>query len=102
LTRFVCEFYRYDQTNESAAIRNLDKQGFESVSVEFVRAIYDQLKKEQWYDNADKALYYTRAVPSEGVFAMWSQRYLLSFKRQPTDGDSHEIEVFDCFNDKSM
>jgi hypothetical protein len=102
LTRAICELHRYDQTEDSTAIRNLEEQGFKEVSVEFVRAVYDQLEKEQWHQNADKSMYYTCVLPSEESFVMWSQRYLLSFDDTSTEGDSHQVQVFDCYNDKSM
>jgi hypothetical protein len=80
----------------------LKNRGFESVSVEFVRAIYGRLKKEQWIQNSEKNIYYTCVLSSGGVISMWSKHYFLRFNYELTDGTFHEIELFDCYNDKSM
>jgi hypothetical protein len=107
LTRAVCELHRYNQTEDSDIIRNLEEQSFKDVPVEFARAIYDQLEKEAeeqmkpWHQNADKSMYYTCVWPSKEVFVRWSQRYLLFFDDTSTEGDSHQVQVFDCYNDKS-
>jgi hypothetical protein len=105
LTRSVCELHRYNKTEDSDAIHRLNDQGFEYLSIELIYAIYDQLETESekqmktWHQNADKTIYYSCAL-SSGVFVVWSKRYLLSFEPQ-LESDSHEVQVFDCFNDKS-
>lgn len=101
MTRSICELHRYNQTEESAAIRNLDERDFKDVKKEFIRSIYDQLNKESWRQNSNKSIYYTIVLPSQKVFRVWSKRYLLSLKDKPTDGNSYEIQVVDCYNEKS-
>jgi hypothetical protein len=64
LMQVICRLHRSEQHDESDAVQMLRQEGFENVSVELVRAVYDQLEKEAdkrtkiYHDNAENKLYY--------------------------------------------
>jgi hypothetical protein len=60
-----------------------------------------QIKIKLWLQNGKKASYYSCVVPSINS-VMWSQRYFIHYNDKPTDSDSHEVQLFDCYNDKSV
>jgi hypothetical protein len=108
LTRAVCELHRYDQVDETSAIPMLKDQGFENVAVEFVQVIYDQLAKQSemhmktWHEKAKKSSYYNIDTDEDSLIFVWSERYILLFKDEPTDSQFHQIKLFDAYNDKNV
>jgi hypothetical protein len=103
----VFSFYDREYYALTAA-EELKQQGFKDITVQFVEAVYKQLKKEAGnytnylHDKAEKALYYTLQVDHEPLRRtfVWSDRFF--FILGQSDDVSHNLELIDSYNDKSV
>jgi hypothetical protein len=110
LIQVVIRLHRWRLVFSQRALEELEYEGFNNVTVEFVEAIFNQLEKaaekhiKTSRENGEKAYYYSLA-PGEIRSEMphvWSERYVLLHKVASSKAYFHQFELFDLYNDKSV
>jgi hypothetical protein len=106
LTREVCRLYGNSVSVQEAVASMQDQY----VSAQFVKGVYEQLSMEAnnltktSRKNAEKHKFYCIQEKQDryDYVVAWTSRYFLEFNYEAPDSNSHQIKVFDSFNDKFM
>jgi 3-methyladenine DNA glycosylase/8-oxoguanine DNA glycosylase len=97
-TKQIWRLY-YKRVNVEEAVKSMRGQ---NISAELVKSIYNQLSADAENLMEDRFYHYTIECSNYHQINYWTSRYLLIYKSEEYQSASHEINIFDLFNNTSM